>query len=157
MELKNEMNEINEIKQNRKKKFTEEERKERQAQHKKKHFQQNREHYYNLNRNSYKERMDKLTKEEKPYNQKVECLCGCTVAKNNLSKHKKTKKHLSNMDDKHEIIKSLLIMGFSKVDFEEGIAEYVGTIEDFDFTTYKGTFRGETYKFDFVENGFVKI
>ena len=93
MELKNENNENNEIKRNRKKKFTEEEIKQRQAQHKKKHFQENRDHYYNLNRNSYKERMDKLTKEEKPYNQKVECECGCITQKNNLSKHRKTTKH----------------------------------------------------------------
>jgi len=102
MELKNENNENNEIKlkRNRKKKFTEEEIKQRQAQHKKKHFQQNREHYYNLNRNSYKERMEKLTKEEKPYNQKIQCICGAIMNKSNKYKHLKTLIHLKNMQTK---------------------------------------------------------
>lgn len=160
MELKNENNENNEINKNkrtRKKIFTEEELRVRNNNSKRNYIINHRDLYNVLNRKSYKERMDKLTKEEKPYNQKVQCECGTITTRSNLNKHKKTNKHLILMDDKHKIIKRLLIMGFSKVDFEEGIAEYVGTIEDFDFTTYKGTFRGETYKFDFEENGFVKI
>jgi hypothetical protein len=114
MELKNEMNEINEINKNkrtRKKIYTEEELRVRNNNSKRNYIINHRDLYNDLNRKSYKERMDKLTKEEKPFNKKVNCECGHIVVKSNLSKHKKTIKHLLIMEEQKPKYQVHLICG----------------------------------------------
>jgi len=76
--------------------------------------------YYVKNKDKYSERYkqyytnnkDKLSEYRKQYNtdnrdkinehqkQKVKCECGCIVSRGNLSKHRKTKKHLKLMENK---------------------------------------------------------
>jgi len=50
-----------------------------------------------LNKQYYTDNKDKIAEKTK---QKVTCECGCIIRKGDLSKHKKTKKHLKLMENK---------------------------------------------------------
>ena len=103
MELKNEMNEINEIKQVRKhkpykKKYTEEEMKERIKE---------------SNRRTYKQRMEKIAErgEQLPYSKNIKCNCGVELTISHYYRHLKSNKHKKLMEEQKPKYEVHLICG----------------------------------------------
>jgi hypothetical protein len=63
----------------------------------KQYYTENKDKHNEYNKQYYTDNKDKLLEQQK---QKVKCECGCIIRKSDLSRHKKTKKHLKLMENK---------------------------------------------------------